>query len=626
MRPVKITDTTLRDAHQSLWATRMQLADMLPILPMMDSVGYWSLEVWGGATFDAALRFLDENPWDRLRIIKQHCPKTPLQMLLRGQNLVGYRHYSDDIVRRFVHASQRNGIDVFRIFDALNDIRNVEPAARAVKETGAHFEGAISYTVSPVHTLDSYLAYAQQLKELGADTICIKDMAGMLTPFRTEKMVRALKDEIGLPVHVHCHYIGGMAPMNYLKAAEAGADIIDTAVVALAFGNSQPAVEMIVAALKESPYDSGLDLDKLFEIAEYWEKIREGKQLKRGVTSLLHMEVFSHQVPGGMMSNLISQLELQNASARLPDVLAEIPKVRAEVGYPPLVTPMSQIVGTQAVINVLTGKRWAMVPAEMKDYLRGLYGKAPGPLDKDIVAQILGDEEPLAADVRPGSLVTTTYEEMAGEIGDLARTEEDVLMYALFPKEAREYLERHHTGIEGSVFMMGATAEVESVREDDDVNVNQIAELVKLVEASDITEVIVEEGDTRVVVRRGGASAALEPHHAAPAHPHAPVSAPPAPESPQVTDDPSAVHRPASWKAVVAPMVGTFYEAASPGAAPFVGVGDTVAEGQTLCILEAMKLMNEITAEEAGVIREVAVDNASAVEYGTVLFYYEPVA
>ncbi|HSQ22655.1 MAG TPA: acetyl-CoA carboxylase biotin carboxyl carrier protein [Coriobacteriia bacterium] len=626
MRPVKITDTTLRDAHQSLWATRMQLADMLPILPMMDSVGYWSLEVWGGATFDAALRFLDENPWDRLRIIKQHCPKTPLQMLLRGQNLVGYRHYSYDIVRRFVLASARNGIDVFRIFDALNDIRNVEPAARAVKEAGAHFEGAISYTVSPVHTLDSYLAYAQQLKELGADTICIKDMAGMLTPFRTEKMVRALKDEIGLPVHVHCHYIGGMAPMNYLKAAEAGADIIDTAVVALAFGNSQPAVEMIVAALKESPYDSGLDLDKLFEIAEYWERIREGKQLKRGVTSLLHMEVFSHQVPGGMMSNLISQLELQNASARLPDVLAEIPKVRAEVGYPPLVTPMSQIVGTQAVINVLTGKRWAMVPAEMKDYLRGLYGKAPGPLDKDIVAQILGDEEPLSADVRPGSLVTTTYEQMAEEIGDLARTEEDVLMYALFPKEAREYLERHRTGIEGSVFMMGATAEVESVREDDDVNVNQIAELVKLVEASDVTEIIVEEGDTRVVVRRGGTSAAPEPHHTAPAHPHAPASAPLAPESPQVTDDPSAVHRPASWKAVVAPMVGTFYEAASPGSAPFVGVGDTVAEGQTLCILEAMKLMNEITAEEAGVIREVAVDNASPVEYGTVLFYYEPEA
>lgn len=622
MRPVKITDTTLRDAHQSLWATRMQLADMLPILPLMDSVGYWSLEVWGGATFDAALRFLDENPWDRLRIIKQHCPKTPLQMLLRGQNLVGYRHYSDDIVRRFVHASHRNGVDVFRIFDALNDIRNVEPAARAVKECGGHFEGAISYTVSPVHTLDSYLSYAQQLKELGADTICIKDMAGMLTPFRTEKMVAALVDEIGLPVHVHCHYIGGMAPMNYLKAAEAGAEIIDTAVVALAFGNSQPAVEMIVAALKESPYDSGLDLDKLFAIAEYWEKIRESKQLKRGVTSLLHMEVFSHQVPGGMMSNLISQLELQNASARLPDVLAEIPKVRAEVGYPPLVTPMSQIVGTQAVINVLTGKRWAMVPAEMKDYLRGLYGKAPGPLDEDIVEKILGGEVPLAADVRPGSLITTTYDEVAAEIGDLADSEEDVLMYALFPNEAREYLERHRTGVEGSVFMMAA--EIETMREGDEVNVNQIAELVRLVEDSDVTEVIVEEGDTRIVVRRGGTSSSGEHHHGGHAPAAQPAAMPLSPESPQVTDA-SSPGRPASWKAVVAPMVGTFYAAPSPNADSFVAVGDTVAEGQTLCILEAMKLMNEIAAEEAGVIKEIAVNDASAVEYGTVLFYYEPV-
>jgi oxaloacetate decarboxylase alpha subunit len=619
MRPVKITDTTLRDAHQSLWATRMELGDMLPILPKMDAVGYWSLEMWGGATFDAALRFLDENPWDRLRIIKQHCPNTPLQMLLRGQNLVGYHHYSDEIVDRFVKASHRNGIDVFRVFDALNDIRNIEPSARAIEETGAHFEGAISYTVSPVHTLDSYVEYAQQLKELGADTICIKDMAGMLTPYRTEKMVRALKDEVGLPVHVHCHYIGGMAPMNYLKAAEAGADIIDTAAVALAFGNSQPAVEMIVAALKESPYDSGLDLDLLFEIAQYWEDIRQTKQLKRGVTSLLHMEVFSHQVPGGMMSNLISQLELQNASSRLPDVLAEIPKVRAEVGYPPLVTPMSQIVGTQAVINVLTAKRWSVIPQEMKDYVRGLYGKAPGPMDPDVVAHVLRDAEPLPADVRPASLVTTTYDEVAAEIGDLAHTEEDVLMYALFPNEARAFLERHREGAEGAVFMTGR--EIDHAREDDAVNVNHIAELVKLIESSDVTEIVVEEGDARVVVRKGGASA--EPAHHQ--HASAPV-APAAPESPQVVDTASTTGRPASWRAVTAPMVGTFYAAPSPGADPYVVVGDTVAEGQTLCILEAMKLMNEIAAEEAGVIREVVALNAQPVEYGAVLFYYEPVA
>ncbi|MCE5191708.1 MAG: acetyl-CoA carboxylase biotin carboxyl carrier protein [Actinomycetia bacterium] len=616
MRPVHITDTTLRDAHQSLWATRMTLADMLPILPKMDSVGYWSLEVWGGATFDAALRFLDENPWDRLRIIKRHAPKTPLQMLLRGQNLVGYHHYSDDIVRRFVHASSRNGIDVFRVFDALNDIRNIEVSAAAIKECGGHFEGAISYTVSPVHTLDTYLEYAQELKELGADTICIKDMAGMLTPFRTAKMVSALKDEIGLPVHVHCHYIGGMAPMNYLKGVEAGADIIDTAVVALAFGNSQPAVEMIVAALKESEYDSGLDLDLLFEIAHYWEGVREKKKLKRGVTTLLQMEVFSHQVPGGMMSNFISQLELQKASDRLPDVLAEVPKVRAEVGYPPLVTPLSQIVGTQAVINVLTGKRWSVVPQEMKEYIRGYYGKAPGPMDDEIVAKVLGNDKPLAPEVRPGSLVTTTYEQVAAEIGDLAHSEEDVLMYALFPNEARAYLELHQQGAERAVFLMGE--EANTVREEDSVDVNQIRELVKLLESSDVSEIVIEEGDTKVSVRKGGGIQPAEfSSEVSPVAQRATLSGTPVP---------AEGGRPASWRTVVAPMVGTLYRSASPGAPPFVEVGDIVAEGQPLCILEAMKLMNEIVAEEAGVIREIAIENAQPVEYGTVLFYYEPVA
>lgn len=621
MRPVHITDTTLRDAHQSLWATRMEMGDMLPILPKMDSVGYWSLEVWGGATFDAALRFLDENPWERLRVIKQHCPNTPLQMLLRGQNLVGYHHYSDEIVTRFVAASKRNGIDVFRIFDALNDIRNVEVAARAVKECGGLFEGAISYTVSPVHTLDSFVEYAQSLKELGADTICIKDMAGMLTPFRTEKMVKALKSEIGLPIHVHCHYIGGMAPMNYVKAAEAGADIVDTAVVALAFGNSQPAVETIVAALKESPYDSGLDLDLLFEIAEYWEAVREKKHLKRGITTLLSMEVFSHQVPGGMMSNLVSQIEQQKAIDQLPDVLKEVPIVRAEVGYPPLVTPLSQIVGTQAVLNVLTGKRWSIVPLEMKDYIRGLYGKAPGPMSPEIVQKAIGDEELLDPGVRPGSLVTTTYAEMEAEIGDLAKSEEDVLMYALFPNEARQYLTAHKEGAEKAVFLQ--SEEYATVKEDESVDVSQIRELIKVVEASDITEIVVEEGETKVTVRRGSASSvAAIP---APAVAAGPVVAQSAAGTPSESAAGATSERPPSWKPVTAPMVGTFYSAPGPGLPAFVAAGDSFAEGDVLCILEAMKLMNEITAEEPGVVREICVDNAAPVEYGTVLFYFEPI-
>ena len=384
MSRLQIMDTTIRDGQQSLWATRMSIGDMLPILPKMDRVGYWAIEAWGGATFDSCMRFLDENPWDRLRSINAATPNTPLSMLTRGQNLVGYKHYSREIVNRFIKASKRNGVHVFRVFDALNDIRNVVDTAEAVNECGGHFEGAISYTISPVHTLDSYLEYAQQLKELGADSICVKDMAGLITPYRAERIVKALNAEIGLPVHLHCHYVGGMAPANYLKAAEAGVSIVDTASAPLAFGNSQPAVEMIVAALQESRYDTGLDLDLLFEIAEYWEEVRKRSHYKRGVSSLIHMQVYSHQVPGGMMSNLMSQLEVQNASDRLPEVMKEIPRVRAEVGYPPLVTPMSQIVGTQAVFNVLTGKRWGVVSKEMKDYICGYYGKAPGHIDPEI--------------------------------------------------------------------------------------------------------------------------------------------------------------------------------------------------------------------------------------------------
>ncbi|MEG0620315.1 MAG: acetyl-CoA carboxylase biotin carboxyl carrier protein [Eggerthellaceae bacterium] len=618
MPRLQIMDTTIRDGQQSLWATRMQIGDMLPILPKMDRVGYWAIEAWGGATFDTCLRFLDENPWERLRSIKAKTPNTPLAMLSRGQNLVGYKHYSRDICNHFIHAAKRNGVHVFRVFDALNDIRNVVDNAEAIKECGGWFEGAISYTMSPVHTLDSYLEYAQGLKDLGADSIAIKDMAGMLTPYRTERMVKALNAEIGLPVHVHCHYVGGMAPANIIKSAEAGAAIADTASAPLAFGNSHPAVEMIVAALQESRYDTGLDLDLLFEIAEYWEEVRKRGHYKRGVSSLVHMKVYSHQIPGGMMSNLVSQLEIQNAGDRLPEVMAEIPKVRAEVGYPPLVTPMSQIVGTQAVFNVLTGKRWSVVSKEMKDYICGYYGKAPGPMNKDIVAKVVGDSQRLDPDVAPGSLITATYEQMRDEIGDLAKTEEDVLMYALFPNEARTYLSKHRTS-EKVDFML--EQESSGTKEDDYVDINQIRELVRVAEESGVGEIVVEEEGMRIAVRMPGALAAE-----AVAAPVAAVAAAPAAPAEAATTAAAAgaVERPASWQAVCAPMVGTYYSAPSPGEPPFVAVGDEVAANQTLCIVEAMKLMNEITAEEMGTVREVCAEDASAVEFGTVLFYIEP--
>ena len=617
MGKLQIMDTTIRDGQQSLWATRMPIGDMLPILPKMDRVGYWAIEAWGGATFDTCLRFLDENPWDRLRSIKSKTPNTRLSMLSRGQNLVGYKHYSKDIVNRFIAAAHRNGIDVFRVFDALNDIRNVVDNAEAIKACGGHFEGAISYTLSPVHTLDSFLEYGQQLKDLGADSIAIKDMAGMLTPYRTERIVKAFNAEIGLPIHVHCHYVGGMAPANYLKAAEAGAAIVDTASAPLAFGNSQPAVEMLVAAMQESRYDTGLDLGLLFEISEYWEEVRKRGHYKRGVSSLTHMKVYSHQVPGGMMSNLMSQLEIQNAIDRLDDVMEEIPRVRAEVGYPPLVTPLSQIVGTQAVFNVLTGKRWSVVSKEMKDYICGYYGKAPGPMSPEVVNRVVGESDiMLDPDVAPGSLVTTTFAELEEEIGDLAKTEEDVLMYALFPNEARTYLSKHRTS-EKVDFLL--EEESSNTKEDDYVDINQIRELVRVAEESSVGEIVVEEEGARIAVRMPGAVAAAP---AAPVAAAAPAA--PAPAAAPAAAPASAASHPANWYCVTSPMVGTFYAAPAPGEPAFVQVGDEVAANQTLCIVEAMKLMNEIGAEEMGTVREVCVEDATPVEFGTPLFYIEP--
>ncbi|MHB9111473.1 MAG: acetyl-CoA carboxylase biotin carboxyl carrier protein [Thermoleophilia bacterium] len=607
-RKILITDTTLRDAHQSLWATRMRTSEMLPILAAMDDIGYYSLEVWGGATFDSCIRFLDEDPWERLRTIKHHCPKTPLMMLLRGQNLVGYRHYGDDIVRRFVARSAESGVDIFRVFDALNDTRNVAVAAEAIKDSGKHFQGAISYTISPVHTIDHYMEVAHIYADMGADSLCIKDMAALLSPYHGLQLVQQLKEEIDLPLELHCHYIGGLAPMTYLKAIEAGVDMVDTATVPLAFGASNPATEMVVSALTGTPYDTGLDLDQLFRIAKYWEGVRERGGYKRGVTSLTHMQVYSHQVPGGMISNLESQLEEQNALDRLPEVLVEIPIVRAEVGYPPLVTPMSQIVGTQAVLNILSGKRWQVVPDEMKSYLRGRYGKAPGPISPEVMSKVLGDEKPMTG--RPADLLDETLEQYADEIGDLAHNEEDVLIYALFPATGRSFLEKRKHRVEEDVFLIQETEEKSGV----EMDLDKIRELIATVEQSTIAEITIEEGDTRITVRKSGEAAeAGAVTEGAPGATKAAAAAAAAAEEEEANN----------YHVVKSPMVGTFYRAASPTSDPFVEEGDEVKAGQTLCILEAMKLMNEVTCEVDGVVRRILVDNAKPVEYGQRLLYID---
>ena len=609
-RKVGITDTTLRDGHQSLWATRMRTSEMIPVLELMDSIGFHSLECWGGATFDAALRFLDEDPWERLRLIKKHVARTPLQMLLRGQNLVGYRHYGDDIVRRFVYKAAENGMDVFRVFDALNDIRNYETAAAAIKETGKHFQGAVVYTISPVHSLDHYVDVAHALVDMGADSICIKDMAALLSPFYAEQLVARLKSELKVPIQLHCHYIGGLAPMTYLKAIEAGVDVIDTATVPLAFGNSQPATEMVVSALTGTPYDSGLDLEKLFEMAKYFEKVRLEGGWDRGVTSLTHMQVYSHQVPGGMISNLESQLSEQSALDRLPEVLEEIPIVRAEVGFPPLVTPMSQIVGTQAVLNVLSGRRWHIVPDEMKQYLRGKYGAAPGPVSREVLMRVLEGEEPIG--VRPADLLDETLEDYREEIGELARSEEDLLSYAMFPQTARVYLGRHHIGPESDVF--GVHDQYISAQPGAallEQSADRVKDILAMIEESEVDEVVIEEGDLKITVRKAGVepAAAAAP---APAAPQAPAAGAGADE------DTNGYHL------VKSKWVATFYRSPSPQSPSFVEVGDEVEAGQTLCILEMMKMMNELTADVAGVVREILVENGETVQYGQPLFAIEP--
>lgn len=439
-KTIKICDCTLRDGQQSLIATRMRIEDMLPILSKMDEIGFGAMEVWGGATFDSCLRFLKEDPWERLRKFRSVLKNTKLQMLLRGQNILGYKHYADDVVESFVRKSIENGIDIIRIFDALNDARNLETAVKATKAENAHAQLAISYTLSDVHTLEYYVDLAKRYENLGADSICIKDMAGLLLPKPAYDLVKAIKEEVNVPIEVHSHYTSGVASMTYLKAIEAGADIIDTDMSPLSMGTAQPATEVMVAALQGTDYDTNLKLSSLKEITDYFKPIRE-EDIKSGLlnTKMLGVDISTliYQVPGGMLSNLVSQLKNANAEDKYDAVLAEIPKVRADLGYPPLVTPSSQIVGTQAVLNVLMGERYKMVPKETKDIVRGMYGQTPVPISEEIRKKIIGDEEPITC--RPADLIEPEMAKFEAEMKDYKLQEEDVLSYALFPQQAMDY-------------------------------------------------------------------------------------------------------------------------------------------------------------------------------------------
>ncbi|MBQ9532119.1 MAG: oxaloacetate decarboxylase subunit alpha [Eubacterium sp.] len=443
MAKIAITETVLRDAHQSLLATRMRTDEFVDILEKMDKIGYHSLECWGGATFDSCLRFLDEDPWERLRLIREKCPNTKLQMLFRGQNMLGYRHYSDEIVDYFVKKSIDNGIDIMRIFDALNDVRNLQTAINSANKYGGHVQAAISYTTGPVFDIEYYCNYAKQLEEAGASSICIKDMAGLLTPYGTYDLVKALKETVKIPIQLHSHYTSGLASMVHLKGIEAGVDAIDTAISPLALGTSHPATESMVAALSGSEYDTGLNLKALSEIRDFFVPLRQ-KYIESGLLDPKMLSVDAntllYQVPGGMLSNLNSQLKQAGKEDQLEEVLAEVPRVRKDSGYPPLVTPTSQIVGTQAVFNVIMGERYKMVTKEFKDMVAGKYGKTPCEIDPEFRKKIVGDDDII--DCRPADLLTDTVEQFRNEILEFCESDEDVLSYAQFGNVAVKYFEK----------------------------------------------------------------------------------------------------------------------------------------------------------------------------------------
>ena len=566
---IQITDTTLRDAHQSLIATRMRTKDMLPIAEELDKVGFFSLEVWGGATFDTCIRFLNEDPWDRLKSLREKIKHTRLQMLLRGQNLVGYRHYADDVLKEFIRLSVKNGVDVFRVFDALNDIRNMKPAIETAKHYKAHVQGTISYTTSPVHSNEKFAEFAHELEKLGCDSICIKDMAGLISPAAATDLVKTIKKKIKIPLNLHSHCSSGMAPSSYYAAALAGVDMLDTAFSAFGWGTSQPPTESIAAMFKDTPLDTGFDLELLYEIGEYFAKVSANyRMLFTAETTRPSVNVLLHQVPGGMLSNLVSQLREQNAMDKFGKALEEVPKVRADLGYPPLVTPTSQIVGIQAVLNVLTGTRYKQVTQEVRNYLLGQYGKAPGEINEEIRKQVIGDEKPI--DCRPADLLKPELpklQEEAHKLGIIHR-EEDLITYALYPQVAVKFL-RGEMKEEAMPSMAQATASSSAVPDlPMEFSVDVDGEVFNVKVASVMGKTIATGNGKKSKEIPAGA--------------------------------------------VVSSMQGMILGVK-------VKVGDKVKEGDVLMTIEAMKMQNNVTAPHGGTIKEILTFQGEVVNSGDVL-------
>lgn len=576
--PLKITELVLRDAHQSLLATRMRTEDMLPIAEKLDQVGFFSLEMWGGATFDTCIRFLNEDPWERARALKKKMPNTPFQMLLRGQNAVGYRHYADDIVERFVKQSVEVGINIFRIFDALNDFRNIETAVNTVKKCGETVEGCISYTVSPVHNVDLYLKMGKRLEEMGSDILCIKDMAGLLTPAVTKTLITELKKSIKIPIHLHTHATTGLVGMNMQCAIEAGVDMVDTAISSLSMGTSHYATECLVAALKDTPRDTGLDLNLLEEINDYFTEVKKNYAEFESDFKSVDINILKSQIPGGMISNMENQLREQNSLDKLEEVLKEVPRVRKDMGYPPLVTPTSQIVGSQATLNVLTGERYKIITKETRQCVLGNYGKLPAPISEELMGKV--SEDGKVTSCRPADLLDPEWDTVCKELGDAHTSEEDRLTYALFPKVALKFFEtRGKPQPKPAAAPASAPASAAPVA------------TASAPAGSAVYSVRVNGKDYTVEVSTGGAVGTAPAQAAAPA----PIAAPAAST--------------AGGSPLLAPLPGSIFTMKCKE-------GDAVNEGDTVLVMEAMKMESEVTAHQSGTIQSILVKEGDNVQTG----------
>lgn len=587
-KKIKMTELVLRDAHQSLFATRLRLDDMLPIAHELDDIGYWSLEAWGGATFDSCIRFLGEDPWVRLRELKKACPKTPLQMLLRGQNLLGYRHYADDVVERFVERCVANGMDVFRVFDALNDPRNMKAALQAVRKFGGHAQGTLSYTTSPVHTMQTWLDTTEQLLEIGIDSLVIKDMSGILNPMAAADLVREIKKRFDVELHLHCHSTTGMAEMALLKAVEAGVDGIDTAISSMSGTYGHPATESLVATLQGTEYDTGLDIPRLEKIAAYFRNVRKKYAKFEGQLRGVDSRILVAQVPGGMLTNLENQLKQQNASDKLDLVLEEIPRVRKDLGYIPLVTPTSQIVGTQSVINVLTGERYKTIAKETAGILKGEYGKTPAPVDSALQARVLEGAAPVTD--RPADHIAPEMAKIEAEVSEQAKSKgvkladnavDDALIVALFPQIAWKFLENRNNPAAFEPAPTGNESAVEN---------KPVSKAAPSASGSAVYTVELEGKAFVVKVSEGG-----DISHVATTAPQAVPQAAPAPAT--------------GGTPVTAPMAGNIWKVVATE-------GQTVAAGDVLFILEAMKMETEVKAAQAGTVRGICVKAGDAVAVG----------